>query len=134
MSIYYKYAPDGTKLVVLSYFDYFVYWYSFEALGKWFVDTLGKISHVKFLGCSHWFMSTRISHIKDHSISVDQAIYDTSVVDKYLDTDTLNKITNFYKTTFQYDMIFTKDCVSTSDEQFEKLSMEFSIHCRACIG
>ena len=27
MSIYYKYAPDGSKIVVLSYVDDCVYWY-----------------------------------------------------------------------------------------------------------
>ena len=43
MSIYYKYAPDGSKIVVLSYVDDYVYWYTNEYLGKWFVDTLGKI-------------------------------------------------------------------------------------------
>ena len=46
MSIYYKYAPDGSKIVVLSYVDYCVYWYTNEDLGKWFVDTLGKRFHV----------------------------------------------------------------------------------------
>ena len=37
MSIYYKYAPDGTKIVVLSYVDYYVYWYTSEAIvnGLW---------------------------------------------------------------------------------------------------
>ena len=40
MSIYYKYAPYGSKLVVLSYVDECVYWYAYEELGKWFVDTL----------------------------------------------------------------------------------------------
>ena len=49
MSIYYKYAPDGTKIVVLSYVDDCVYWYTNENLVKLFVDTLGKIFHVKFL-------------------------------------------------------------------------------------
>ena len=34
MSIYYKYAPYGTKIVVSSYVDGFVYWYTYEALGK----------------------------------------------------------------------------------------------------
>ena len=28
MSIYYKCAPDGTKIVVLCYDDYCVYWYT----------------------------------------------------------------------------------------------------------
>ena len=40
MSIYYKYEPGGTNIVVLSYVDDCVYWYTSEALGKWFVDTL----------------------------------------------------------------------------------------------
>ena len=31
-------------------------------------------------------------------------------------------------------MIFTKDDTSTSDEQVEKLNMEFSIHYRSCIA
>ena len=72
MSIYYKYAPDGSKIVVLSYVDDCVYWYTNEDLGKRFVDTLGKRFHVNFLGFAHWFMSIRISQLKDHYISVDQ--------------------------------------------------------------
>ena len=115
MSIYYKYAPDGSKIVVSSYFDDCVYWYTNEDLGKWFMNTLGKRFHVNFLGYAHWFMSIRIPQMKDHSISVDQAKYATSVVAKYLDTATVKVIIKFYKTTFPADMIFTKEDVSTSD-------------------
>ena len=43
VSIYYKYAPDGTNIVVLYYVDDCVYQYNYEALGKWVVDNLGKI-------------------------------------------------------------------------------------------
>ena len=32
MYIYYKYVPDETKIVVLSYVDDFLYWYTYEAL------------------------------------------------------------------------------------------------------
>ena len=53
MSIYYKYAPDGSKLVVVSYVDDCVYWYTNEDIVNWFVDNLGKRSHVKFLGYAH---------------------------------------------------------------------------------
>ena len=56
MSIYYKYAPDGSKIVVLSYVDDCVYRYKNEDIGKLFVDTLGKIFHVNFLVYAHWFM------------------------------------------------------------------------------
>ena len=82
MSIYYKYAPYGSKIVVLSYVDDCVYWYTNEDIGKWFVDTLGKIFHVNFLGYAHWFMSIRISQLKDNPISLDQARYATSIVAK----------------------------------------------------
>ena len=82
MYIYYKYAPDGSKIVVLSYVDDFVYWYTNEDLGKWFFDTLGNRFHVNFLGFAHWFMSIRISQLKDNYISVDQTIYATSIVAK----------------------------------------------------
>ena len=82
MSIYYKYAPYGPQIVVLSYVDDCVYWYTSEALGKWSVDTLGKIFYVKFLVYAHWFMSIRIYQMKDHSVSVDQARYATSIVAK----------------------------------------------------
>ena len=54
MYIYYKYALDGSKIVVLSYVDDCVYWYTNEDTGKWFVDTLGKRYHVKLLGYAHW--------------------------------------------------------------------------------
>ena len=60
MSIFYKYAPEELKIVVLSYVDDFFYWYTNEDIGKWFVDNLGKILHVKFLGYTHWFVSIRI--------------------------------------------------------------------------
>ena len=93
-----------------------------EDIGKWFVDTLGKIFHVNFLGYAHWFMSLIISQMKDHSIYVDQARYATSIVAKYLDTVKVKVITKFYKTTCQADMIFRKEEVSTSDEQVDKLT------------
>ena len=53
MYIYYKYSPDGSKIVVLSYVDYCFYWCTNEDLGKWFVGTLGKRFHVNFLGFAH---------------------------------------------------------------------------------
>ena len=86
------------------------------------MDTLGKRFHVKLLGYAHWFMSIIISQIKDHSISVDQARYDTSIVAKYLDTATVKTSTKFYETNFPSDMIFTKYDTSTSDEKVEKLT------------
>ena len=64
MSIYYKYSLDGSKLVLLYYIGDCVYLYTYEELGKWFVDTLGKIFHVKLLEYAHWFLSIRISKIK----------------------------------------------------------------------
>ena len=60
MYVYYNYATDGSKLVVLSYGDDLLYWYTSEEIGKRFVDTLGNILHVNFLGYVHWFMSIRI--------------------------------------------------------------------------
>ena len=82
-------------MVVLSYVDDCVYWYTSEALGKWFVDTLGKIFHVNFLGYAHWFMPIRISQMKDRSISVDQARYATSIVENFLDTAIVKASTKF---------------------------------------
>ena len=46
--------------------------------------------------------------MKDHSISMDQARYATSITEKYLDTVTVKASNFFYKTTFPYDMILTK--------------------------
>ena len=89
---------------------------------------------MNFLRYAHWFMSIRISKLKDHSISVDQARYVTSIVAKYLDTATVKVRTKFYITTLLADMIFTKEDVSTSDEKVENLTREFNIHYRACIG
>ena len=108
MSIYYKYAPDGSKIVVLSYFDDCVYWYTNEDLGKWFVDTLGKRFHVNFLRFSHWFMPIIISQLKHHSISVEKARYTTYIVAKYLYTATVKVSNKFHKTTLPADMVFTK--------------------------
>ena len=68
------------------------------------------------------------------SIYLYQARYATSVVAKYLDTATVKASTKFYKTKFPDDMIFTKEDVSTIDEQVEKLTREFNIHYRDCIG
>ena len=63
---------------------------------------------MKFLGYAHWFILIRISQLKDHSISVDQARYATSIVAKYLDTDTVKVRTKFYNTTLPSDMVLTK--------------------------
>ena len=77
---------------------------------------------MNFLEFEHWFMSIRIYQLKDHYISVDQAIYTTSIVAKYLDTATVKVSNKFYKTTLPAEMVFTKEDVSTSDEQIEKLT------------
>ena len=95
------------------------------------LDTIGNIFYVKFLVFSHWFISIRISQLKDHPTSVYQARYTTYVEAKYLDIAIVMTSTKVYKTTFPCDMIFTKDVVSTSDEKIEKLSREFNIHYRA---
>ena len=71
--------------------------------------------------------------MNDHSISVDQARYATSIVAKYLDTAIVKSITKFYNTTLLYNMIFTKEDVSTSDEHVENFTREFNIYYRACI-
>ena len=117
----------------MSYVDDYVYWYTFEDIGQWFVDILGKIFHVKFLEYAHWFMSIRISQMKDHFILVHKARNAISIVDKYLDTVTVKTSTNFYKTAFPYDVIFTKSDASTRDDQVEKLNRELNINYRACI-
>ena len=88
---------------------------------------------MNFLVYAHWFVSIRIYQMKDHSISLNQDRYSTSVVAKYLDTATVKVSTKFYNTTLPSDMIFTKEDVSTSDEQVEKLTREYNIH-RSCIG
>ena len=77
---------------------------------------------MNFLGFAHWFMSIIISHLKYHSISLDQARYATSIVANYLDTATVKVSDKFYKTKLPADMIFTKEDVSTSDKQIEKLT------------
>ena len=74
------------------------------------------------MGYEKWFISIRISHMKDHSISVDQSRYATSIVEKYLDTATVEASKKFYNTILPYDMIFTKSDTFTSDEQVEKLT------------
>ena len=68
MSIYHNYAPDGTKIVVLSYVDDCAYRYTSEAIGKSFVEALGEIFHENFLEYAHWFMSIMISQMKYHYI------------------------------------------------------------------
>ena len=122
MSIYYNFAPDVSNIFVLSYVYNCLYWYASKALGKWFLEILGNRFHEYFLVYSHWFMSIRISQMKDHSISVDKAIYDTSILAKYLYTVTVKTNKKLYKTTLTSSMIFAKDNASTSDEQVDKLT------------
>ena len=50
-----------------------------------------------------------------HYIYVDRARYSTSIVAKYLDTDTVKASTKVYNTTLPSDMIFTKAYAYTSD-------------------
>ena len=72
--------------------------------------------------------------MKDHYMSVYQSRYVSSTVAKYLDNATVKASKEVYKTNLPYDMIFTKEDASTSDEQVEKLTSKFNIHYRACIG
>ena len=60
--------------------------------------------------------------MKGHSIYIDQAIYSTSIVDKYFYTATVKTNTKFYNTTVPYNMIFTKADASTSDQKVGKFN------------
>ena len=134
MYIYYKYAPNGTKKIVLSYVDDFVYCYTYEYIVNVFEDNLENRFHVNFLGYAHLCMSIRISQVNNHSISVDQARYANFIVAKYLDTVTVKESKNIYKTNFPYDMIFSKADASTSGEKVYRLTRGLNIHYRACNG
>ena len=70
---------------------------------------------MNFLVYSHWFISVRVSQLKDHYISVDQARYSTSAVAKYLDTVIIKENSKFHNNTLTHDIIFTKEDSSTSD-------------------
>ena len=133
MYIYYKYAPYGSKLVVLSYVDDCIFWYTYEELGKWLMDTLEKRFHANFLGYVHWFMYITTSQLKDYSISVDQSRYTTAVTSKYLDTATIKENKKFHNTTLTHDMVFTKEDASNSDEKLEVLSLYYNIQYRYCV-
>ena len=52
----------------------------------------------------------------------------------HLDTAIVKVSKFFYQTTLPADMIFTKEDISTSDQQVEKLNRQFNITYRACIG
>ena len=64
---------------------------------------------------------------------MDQAIYYTSVVSKYLDTVTIKENSMSHKNNLPHDTIFTKEDASVSDEQGEVLSRYYNIHYRACV-
>ena len=66
--------------------------------------------------------------MKDNFISVDQSIYATSIVVKYLYTAKVKTSTKFHNITLTSDMILTKAVTST------KFNKEFNIHYIACIG
>ena len=120
--IYYKYAPDGSRLVVLSYVDDCVYWYTSEELGKSFLDMLGNNLNVNFLGCVHGFMLIRISQPKGQSNSVDQDRYTISGVTKYLYNATIIINSKLYDINLPHYMIFTNKYASDSDEQVKVFS------------
>ena len=80
------------------------------------MDTLAKRFRVKFLGYTHWFMYIKISQLRYHYISVNQARYDTYVVAMYLDTTSINiKKSKLHKTILLHYMIVSKEYASTSD-------------------
>ena len=72
------------------------------------MDKIGNIFYAYFLGYTYWFMAIRISHLKHHYISVDQARYATSVFANYLDNSTIKESSKFHNNTLPHDMIFTK--------------------------
>ena len=54
-------------------------------------------------------------------------MYVTSVVSKYLDSDTIKEDSNFHKIVITHNMIFTEEYASISDEHVEVLSIYYKI-------
>ena len=76
-----------------------MYCYTSKEPVNWFVDTLDIRLHVNVLGYGHYFMSNRISQLRDHGISVNQTRYASSAVGKYLYTDTIKENSMRHKIT-----------------------------------
>ena len=72
--------------------------------------------------------------MKDHSISVHQARYSSSILANYLENSTFNTSKKFYKTNFPSAMIFNKGFAYTSCEIVKKFTREFNIQYRTCSG
>ena len=81
----------------------------------WFVDKIGKIFHINFLEYAHWFISIRISQLKENYISVYQARYYTFVFENDLNTSTIEENAKCCETTLPHDMMFTEEYDYTSD-------------------
>ena len=80
------------------------------------MDTLGNILPVKFLGYVQWFIFIRISQLRDHSVSVNQARYAICVFGNDLETAAIKKNSMIHDTTLPHDIIFTKEYTSASDK------------------
>ena len=72
-------------------------------------------------------MSIRILQIRDHSISVDQEMYATYVLENYLETDTIKENSKFHRNTVPHNMIFIKKYDSTRNEKAEILYRAYNI-------
>ena len=77
-----------------------------KPLENGFTDNLGDRFHVTFLVFADLFMPTRISYMNDHSISVDQARYETSIVAKYLETATVEVSYLAWSTEMEWSFIY----------------------------
>ena len=56
--IYYKYEPDGSKLVVLYYVDDCVYWYIKMVFGYYWKEVLCEIIRICTLVYVHYYITT----------------------------------------------------------------------------
>ena len=133
MSIYYKYAPDGSKTVVLYYVDIFLLVYKWRSLKIvcWYLG--------KEIPCEILEICTLVHINKNFSIKGSFHFYGSGYICHFYCWKILGHCHSegkkkFYKTTLPDDMVFTKKYVSTSDGQVKKLTREYNIHYRACIG
>ena len=65
---------------------------------------------------------------------MDQYIYATSIVAKYLYTATIKENSKLHKTTLPHDMILTEEDDYICDKQVELFYREYNVYHRSCVG
>ena len=129
-----KIFPGGYFIKIIIYVDDKLFFGNNEIILTEFKDKISKRFDVEFLGQAHWYLSARIHQDAEFNVTLDQARYCKSIINRFLEKAGAKKKPRFHNTILPAEFVPSAEDCSKDEVAAKSLQVEYGIDFASCVG